>query len=170
MKAESTVVSAPRPTSGLFRWLTRLPIGLYRARLGWLLGNRFLMLTHIGRKSGLPRDTVLEVVRHDRATDTYIVVAGFGEKSDWFRNISQTPEVIVHVGRRRYPAIASRLSFEEAMREFKDYAQRHPAALRVLARLLGYPWDGTEAGYEKMAGLLPIVALRPRIVSEELGS
>ena len=40
----------------------RLPIGLYRLRLGWLLGDR-LLLTHIGRKSGLPRQAVIEVVR-----------------------------------------------------------------------------------------------------------
>ncbi len=35
------------------------------ARLGWLQGSRFLMLTHIGRKSGLARQTNIEVVGHD---------------------------------------------------------------------------------------------------------
>lgn len=159
---EPVVASAPKPPRGLLRWLVRLPIGLYRLRLGWLLGNRFLMLTHIGRKSGLPRDTVLEVVRSDRASGVYIVVAGFGEKSDWFRNIGRTPEVIVHASGRKLTATASRLPPEAAVSEFKDYARRHPAALKMLARILGYPWDGTQASYEKLAALLPVVALQAR--------
>jgi hypothetical protein len=49
--------------TGWVRALLRLPILLYRLHLGWLLGHRFLLLTHVGRKSGLQRRTVLEVVR-----------------------------------------------------------------------------------------------------------
>lgn len=48
-----------RPPRGLLRLAARLPLWLYRAGLGWLLSNRFLMLTHIGRKSGLPRQVVV---------------------------------------------------------------------------------------------------------------
>jgi hypothetical protein len=36
------------------RWIVRAPVGLYRARLGFLLGPRMLMLEHTGRKSGAP--------------------------------------------------------------------------------------------------------------------
>ncbi len=89
-----------RPPSKALRLGLRLPIWLYRARLGWLLGDRFLMLTHTGRKSGLPRQTVIEVVQHDKGTDTYYVVSGWGEKSDWYQNIRKSPSVTVHVGGR----------------------------------------------------------------------
>jgi hypothetical protein len=34
------------------RWVVRVPVGLYRARLGFLFGSRLLMLEHTGRKSG----------------------------------------------------------------------------------------------------------------------
>ena len=44
------------------RWLVRAPIWLYRARLGFLFGERLLMLEHTGRKSGLLRLAVLEIV------------------------------------------------------------------------------------------------------------
>jgi deazaflavin-dependent oxidoreductase (nitroreductase family) len=162
----STAGSTPRPPRGLMRLLARLPIWLYRARLGWLLGSRFLMLTHIGRKSGLPRDTVVEVVRYDRAMDAYYIVSGFGEKADWFRNICQTPDVTVHTGRRCLASVAERVSPEEAVSELRDYAGRHPTALRALSRVLGYPWDGTQASYEELARLLPVVRLRPRATSE----
>src|SRR5581483_6476732 len=77
-------MSQPAPR-GVARRLARLPIWLYRLGLGRLLGERFLMLTHIGRTSGRLRQTVVEVVRHDRLSDTYIIASGWGERADWYR-------------------------------------------------------------------------------------
>jgi hypothetical protein len=54
------------------RTLMRAPIWIYRARLGFLFGSRMLMLEHIGRKTGLPRQVVLEVIDHP-TPDTYVV-------------------------------------------------------------------------------------------------
>lgn len=157
----TTQITTPHPPRGLLRWLARTPIWLYRARLGWLLDNRFLMLTHTGRKSGLPRHVILEVIRYEKAADTYFIAAGFGEKADWFLNICHNPEVTVNVGRRRFQATAERLPMTEAVNKFKDYARRYPVATKAIAPMFGYPWDGTEAGYEAMARLIPILALRP---------
>ena len=152
-------VGRPR---GLWRWLARLPIGLYRARLGWLLGDRFLMLAHVGRKSGSRRHTVLEVMRRDRASDTYYVAAGFGGDSDWLLNVAKTPDVVVHVGLRQWAAVAERLSPDDAAHEIAEFARRHPAGTVVLARVLGLQWDGTAEGPREWARALPIVALRPK--------
>ena len=151
-------VQQPR---GLSRVLYRLPITLYRVHLGWLAGNRFLELTHIGRKSGLPRHTVLEVLQYDRASDTYYVLAALGEKSDWLRNTEKTPQVVIHVGHRRLQALAKRLSPEEAELKVLDYAGRHPIAMRVLPRLLGYRIDGTEEDFRALARLGIVVAFQP---------
>ncbi|SEK55561.1 hypothetical protein [Nonomuraea pusilla] len=46
------VVRRPDPPSGLRRALWRLPVHLYRAGLGRLLGGRLMLLTHVGRVSG----------------------------------------------------------------------------------------------------------------------
>lgn len=70
--------------AGVLRAMFRAPIFLYRIHLGWLLGGRFLMLTHIGRKSGVPRQTVIEVVSHDKETGKYYVAAAWRDKSDWY--------------------------------------------------------------------------------------
>lgn len=147
---------------GLLRALARLPIQLFRLRLGWLLGNRFLMLTHTGRVSGLPRQVALEVVRHDEESDTYFVASGWGERSDWFRNIRKTPEVIVHAGRRQIEAVSERLPLEEAERELATYAREHPAAARSLARLMGYQVEKLEIDFPALSSEIPIIALRPR--------
>ena len=80
----------------------RLPIWVFHIHQGWIVGEHFLLLTHTGRKSGLPRQTVLEVLQHDKASDTYYVLAGFGEKSDWLQNVEKTPEVVIAVGRRQF--------------------------------------------------------------------
>ncbi|MBE3142614.1 MAG: hypothetical protein IMZ61_01640 [Planctomycetes bacterium] len=56
MKLSQITQSSPR---GLLRLSLRLPILLYKAHLGWVLGDRFLMLTHTGRKSGKPYQEIL---------------------------------------------------------------------------------------------------------------
>ncbi len=153
-------VKETSPPRRITRWLARLPIILYRARLGWLLGRRFLLLTHTGRKSGLPRKVVLEVIRHDESSDTYFVVSGWGEKSNWYRNICKTPEVGVVTGRHRLRAVATTLSPEEAEREMLSYSRRYPRAARNVPRLMGYRVDGTEADFRELARLIPFVALK----------
>jgi len=150
-----------KPPRGFGRVLSRFPLWFYRLRLGFLLGERFLMLTHTGRRSGLARQTVLEVVRHDTLTDSYVVASGWGEQSNWFRNILQNPRVSIAVGFRRLQALAARLSEQGAQAEFQDYASRHPRAFRILtARILGNPTGDAEVDSLLLARNIPIVILQ----------
>lgn len=160
MALGATNSRAPR---GLARLAFRLPIWLYRLRLGWLLGERLLLLTHVGRTSGRARQAVIEVVRHDRATDTYIIASGFGSQVDWFRNIQKHPDVTVQVGARRLAAIAERLPLAAAADELHDYARRRPGTFRTITkRLLGRDLDGSAESCRRLAAEVPVVALRPR--------
>ncbi len=143
--------------------LLRLPIFLYHAHLGWLLGSRFLLLTHCGRRSGLDRQTVVEVVLYDPASGTYFIASGWGEKSDWLRNVQKTPEVIVQIGRQEFAATAERLTLHAAQRVLFAYGQEHPMAFRTLAKVMTGWWlEGTEEDCGKLAQAVPVVALRPR--------
>ncbi|SRX95474.1 hypothetical protein [Beutenbergia cavernae DSM 12333] [Mycobacterium shimoidei] len=135
----------------------RAPIWIYRARAGALFGSRLLMLEHIGRKSGARRYVVLEVVDHP-ASDTYVVVSGFGAKAEWFRNIQANPRVRVYVGSHApVPASARVLDQAEADRTLAGYRSRHPRAwewLRpALEQTLGSPISETGTP-------LPMVELR----------
>jgi len=160
MTKKTTLGSAPR---GLARLAIRLPIWLYRLRLGWLLGDRFLMLTHIGRKTGQPHQTVLEVVRHDQATGDYIIASGWGERADWFRNIQKNPHVLVASGERRREAIAEQLPVAGAAEELCDYTRRHPHAVRALSRLMiGERLSGSVEDCRRLAERVPILMLRAR--------
>ena len=155
-------ISDPPAPKGLLRIALRLPLALYRANLGWLLGDRFLVLTHTGRVSGKSYHTALEVVQHDRSEDVYFVAAGWGERSDWYRNLLKTPDALIQVGRRRLEVTAQRLPPEGATEVLLEYARRNPVALKWLARFMGYRLDGTEADNRTFAQLVPMIALRPR--------
>src|SRR5215216_4307246 len=66
--------------------LFKLPLFLYRLRLGWLLGKRFMQITHVGRHSGKVRRTVLAVLRFDEQTKAIYAVSAW-KGSDWYYNI-----------------------------------------------------------------------------------
>jgi len=151
-----------KPPGKALRFGLRLPIWLYRARLGWLLGDRFLMLTHTGRKSGLPRHTVIEVVQHDKATDTYYVVSGWGEKSDWYQNIHKDPSITIQTGRRTFQSKAEFVPVEQAIGIVETYAQDHPVAFNELSGLfLGEKMIPGSDAPQRIAEKMPMVAFRP---------
>src|SRR5512147_2882437 len=68
----------------------KLPVFLYRLHLGWLLGKRFMQLTHVGRRSGKVRRTVLAVLRFDEKTQAIYAVSAW-KGSDWYYNIQASP-------------------------------------------------------------------------------
>jgi deazaflavin-dependent oxidoreductase (nitroreductase family) len=147
---------------GLLRQLLRFPILLYRLGFGWLLGDRFLMMTHVGRSSGQRRRVVLEVVRHDRRMNAYVIASGWGEMSHWIRNIEKTPTVTVQVGLQKWPAVATRLASEAGKRELADYASRHPTAFRNLVKWFQIdtaPGQTTEEICRKMSSQIPLFVL-----------
>jgi len=157
--ASRGTLNNPRPT-GIIRAFYRAPIWIYRAGLGFLMGKRFLLLEHVGRRSGKTRYTVLEVVRHDQQADTYVVCSGWGTRADWFRNIRKMAEVRVSSGfRRRLSARAIRLEGDAAARELCSYAERYPQAFRILVSRLVMgeegPVDCAEAAAE-----IPVLALK----------
>ncbi len=148
----------PHPRRGLWRALFRAPVWLYRLKVGWLLGSRFLLLTHKGRKSGRLYDTVIEVIKHDPTARTYYVISGFGKRADWFRNIQKAPDVTITVGRRRMPARARVLPTDEAVTVLKDFIRRHPTEVKIMLRLYGYPPIQTEADMRRFVEEYPVVA------------
>ena len=151
--------SKPR---GLLWLMFKLPVYIYRLRLGRLLGHRFLMLTHRGRKTGKIRHTVLEVIRYDKNTGESIVVAAYGENADWYRNIQANPAIELRIGRDRYAPLQRFLTPDEIYTEFSDYELRHPSAARNLPKLLGFKYDGSESGRRALAASFRIVSFCPK--------
>jgi len=148
--------------SGLWRVFFRFPILLYRLNLGWLFGERALLLEHRGRKSGIIRKAVVEVVDHDLQKDSYTVAAAWGNKSDWYKNIEAQPNVSVEVGTKRFAAFARMLSADEAAGHLNTYATRHPFAFKQLgSHLFGYTSHDTVQIIKSLTEAIPFVEFIP---------
>ncbi|MFU8850966.1 nitroreductase family deazaflavin-dependent oxidoreductase [Micromonospora sp. SL1-18] len=141
------------------RWLARAPIPLYRHGIGRLLTRRLMMLEHRGRRSGLPRYVVLEVV--DREPGVLFLVSGHGPRSHWFRNLQADPRVRVWNGPDRgIPARATVLPGEETRQRLERYRQRSRRAAAALGRALDIPeLRGTGPLPADVAQRLPLVRL-----------
>ena len=107
-----------RPPSKLLRMFYRFPIYLYRIGLGRLMGKRFIHIQHTGRKSELPRHSVVEVAGYDPKEDAYYIAAAYGEKADWFRNMMKTPQVKAQVGGRHFDGGCGLFRLHVAARAF----------------------------------------------------
>lgn len=144
------------------RAVLRAPIALYRAGLGGLFGDRLLLLHHRGRKTGREYRTVLEVVDHDRETGAYYVAVGFGDSTNWYRNLLSQTRTRIDVAGRTLEVEAQPLGEERASALMVDYARRHPMAARAIARFMGFEVDGSQGDYAKLPSLgLQFVALLP---------
>ncbi len=149
------------PPKGLLRWFFRFPVWLYRLGLGGLMGKRFLLLNHLGRKTGKVRQAVLEVVRYDEQTGVYIVVSGYGERSQWAKNLLAHPDVTIQPGKSAIAVKAEPLSQQQSGDEMVRYAHKYPHAARSLSKLMGFAVDGSDNGYRKIGERLLFFALVP---------
>lgn len=158
----SITLTPPAKPKGLLKWFFLVPRYLYRWHLGWLLGPHCLMITHIGRKTGRKRQTVVEAVNYDPKTQSCFAVAGYGEQTDWYRNILVHPPLEIQVGNKRYVPQMRLLSSEELLTLLQKYENRHPHGFRILMRRLGYPYDGSLEALRAIAQVLRAVEFRPQ--------
>lgn len=66
----------------------------------------FCYLTTTGRRSGAPHAIEIWFALDPDDPTRLAMMAGGGRKSDWVRNLEQTPEVTIKLGDRIYPATA----------------------------------------------------------------
>lgn len=151
-----------RKPKGALRVFLRLPIWLYRVRLGWLLGHRLVYLAHRGRRTGARREVVAETVRYDPERPEVVVVAAWGRDPDWYRNLRVGPALEVRVGGHRWTRPAHRfLDGTETARTLLDYQRAHPRAWRHIAPLLGFPTDPADPRWPEVAGSVHAIAFTP---------
>jgi deazaflavin-dependent oxidoreductase (nitroreductase family) len=146
-----------KPT-GMWKRMLRIPVFLFRWRLGFLMGERILLLTHIGRASGRVYQTPIEVVEHDRSTREYIVCSGTGPQADWYRNLLTHPAPQIQVKNQRWQPVQRLLSPNEAASRFARYERHHCRTSIMLLREMGNRYDGTDEGRLAMMAEMPMVA------------
>lgn len=136
------------------------PLLLYRLGLGWILGKRFMLLTHLGRRSGKVHRTVLAILRFDAETKEMMAISAWSA-SDWYRNIQASPALQVETGFTHYAPVQRPLSPQEIATLFVDYSRKHPIFCRIICQIPGWRWDSSYEEFLELARTLRGVAFRP---------
>jgi deazaflavin-dependent oxidoreductase (nitroreductase family) len=139
----------------------KLPILLYRLNLGWVLGRRFMQLTHVGHRTGKVRRTILAVLKFDEKTREIFAVSAW-KGSDWYYNIQASPALQVESGLDRFVPEQRTLSAEEITTAFIEYRKQHPIFSRIVCRIPGWKWDSTYEEFLVLAQTLRGVSFKPK--------
>ena len=140
------------------------PRWFYGHRLGWLMGRRFLALSHLGRKSGIERQSILEVACYHPEAQELIVASAFGAKADWYRNIQATASHRVRVGRAEFVPHQRFLEPQEARAVAEEFCRKHRLEARLAIPVfvaLGAAEKGEFSDPVDLMASLPMVAFRP---------
>jgi deazaflavin-dependent oxidoreductase (nitroreductase family) len=162
----------PRPWLGLRRRpgrlaiaVFRIPLPLYRAGWGWVLGRTFLLLIHAGRRTGQPHAMTAMVLHYDLETHEAVICSGWGSTTDWIRNIRERPALEVRIGRESFTPQQRFLDEDESYTVTVEFCLRHPARSGVLRRVLG--WDlRSDAAIKEFVRARPFVAFRPALQAD----
>lgn len=139
------------PPSGLLRILFRIPVYFYRVGLGWMFGKRFVLINHTGRKTGKQHQAVAEVVELEKETGNVIIVAGYGERTQWYKNLKKQLETTIQIGNQKYIVTIELISPHDGENIIARYLDKYGKLTGQLFSMIGYEWDGTEADARKIA-------------------
>ena len=146
----------PKPILRLLKYPPRL---VYALGLGALIGNLVLLLTTIGRKSGLKRVTPLQ---YEQINGDIYIGSARGTHADWFRNIQADPHVEVRVKSRRFLGIAEPITDPERIAGFLELRlERHPRMIGRMLRAEGLPINPSHSQLVAYAEKMAIVKITP---------
>lgn len=128
----------------------RIGVFLHRAAGGRLDAwgdTTVLMITSPGRRTGLPRSTMVRYLEDDGGYLVWGTGSGAPRDPDWFRNLRHTPRARIEIGRDAQEVDVEELTGAERDRVWRDV---------VLVRAPGV------ARYERKAGrVIPVARLTP---------
>src|SRR5690348_8498298 len=90
-KARRPLLGIRRRPGRLALALMRLPRPLYHHGWGRLLGHTFVLITHVGRRTGALHETVAMTATYDPATREVVVCSAWGPDTEWIRNLRAHP-------------------------------------------------------------------------------
>jgi deazaflavin-dependent oxidoreductase (nitroreductase family) len=138
---------------------------LYALGLGPIVGRIILLLTTIGRKTGLKRVTPLQ---YEEIDGRYYLGAARGLQADWVRNIQCNPQVDVRVKSLHFHGQAEVVTEPARIADFIEVRlQRHPFMIgTIMQKAHGLPRTPSRAQLEKLAEKETLVIITPVQFSE----
>jgi len=126
-----------------------------------MLGRTFLLLVHVGRRTGYDRETVAMVLDDDAATGEVVVCSAWGSNADWIHNLRAGPARQVRVGRQHFVPQHRFLTDDDAVAAATTFRQRHPQRLRLISCILGWRDLRRDDAVRDFVRDHPFVAFRP---------
>jgi deazaflavin-dependent oxidoreductase (nitroreductase family) len=138
---------------------------LYAMGLGPLIGRIILLLTTVGRKTGLKRVTPLQ---YEEIDGKYYLGAARGLQADWVRNIQCNPQVEICVKSSRFHGQAEVVTEPSRIADFIEIRlQRHPFMVgTIMQKAHGLPKQPSREQLEKLAEREALVIITPTPFSE----
>lgn len=116
------------PKSRWQRAMFKAPISMWRLGLAPLIGRVLMLITHMGRKSGLPHRTMVEY--HMLDGKKYAPCA-FCPRADWYKNIVVDPYVTIQTSHGTESVKAVRISDDQELLDvYRLFARRDPPLTR----------------------------------------
>jgi deazaflavin-dependent oxidoreductase (nitroreductase family) len=141
------------------RFIKLPPQLAYALGFGPIYGRIVLLLTTIGRKSGLPRVTPLQ---YEEVDGVIYVAAARGQKADWFRNIVANSHVEVRVKDKHIRGLAEPITEVSRIADFLELRlERHPRMIGKMFQAQGLPAQPNRAQLEAYAAKRAMVVIRP---------
>lgn len=130
------------PDTPVERFLFKLPLLFWRLGMGPVSGQLFLVLTTTGRKSGLPRRTMVE---YTRMGGRKYSPCAFGERANWYQNIAADPQVTVQSADGTERMKATRVTDDKELLALIEHGLRaSPMMLKWYFNLLGIDFEQEE--------------------------
>lgn len=143
----------------LYKLTKKPPQIAYALGLGPLIGRKVLLLTTIGRKSGLPRVTPLQ---YEEIEGCYYLGSALGTEADWYKNILANPQVEVRVGQKKFKGIAETSTDIRQLVEFIQYRlERNPRMLGAILKMHGMPAKPSREQLAEYSENRALVIIRP---------
>jgi deazaflavin-dependent oxidoreductase (nitroreductase family) len=124
-----------------------------------------MLLTTIGRKSGLPRVTPLQ---YEEVDGDYYIASARGRDADWFKNICANPNVHVQIRDIELDVVAEPVTDPLRIADFIELRlKRHPIMIRLIMHLFdGLPLRFNRTDLEKFCKEKAMVILHPPLTSK----
>lgn len=161
--ASSPVGPFDKPPGRLLRFFFKVPVWLHRIGLGgWerVVGAQWMLITTTGRKSGKRRNTMVDVMDHDIATDTYYIEAAYGERADWYKNMQSHPVFDAQVGRRKFKARAGAISADASGEMLVQFYRDKPFYTKTVMAMAGVKFKN-EDELRSIASTIMLLSIKP---------
>ena len=123
--------------------------------------KEMIVLHHVGRRSGLARETGLQRIYHDADSGQHYVAAAYGPASDWWLNVLVEPRVELDTDGQTFESEGAVVPVDQAIEVLES-------AIRDDAKLRGQVFKHAAVDPDDPDSVAQVIAVNPLMVFTEI--